>query len=82
MTHPDYLRAFSGYIITILFIADFIALIFVRGLIITPFLGVGFIIGAIRFFFGSKGIKSMEFSANPFKFKLNYYNTHKKLRKQ
>jgi hypothetical protein len=82
MTHPDYLKAFGGYVITILFIADFLALVFVRSPITTPFFGVGFIIGAVKVYFGSKGIKSIEFSANPFKFKLNYYNTYKRSRKQ
>ena len=48
MTHPDYLKAVGGYAITIFFIADFLALIFVRSPITTLFFGVVFIIGAGR----------------------------------
>ena len=82
MTRPNYLKTLGGYIITIFFISDFIALIFVRSIIITPFLGVVLIIGAVRVYFGSKSIKSIEFGANPFKFKLDYYNTRKRSRKK
>ena len=63
--------AIKGYAITVLYLADFFALIFVnRGIVVTGILGVVFILGAIKFYIGVKAIKSFEFNAKPFKLKI------------
>lgn len=65
--------AILGYVLTILYISDFLALVLInKSFIVNCILGVVFIIGTVKFYLGSKGIKSIEFNASPFKLKIIY----------
>ena len=66
--------AIIGYTLTAFFLADFLALVFVvRNILLMSILGIVLIIGSVKFYLGSKNIKSIEFKANPFKLKITYF---------
>ena len=72
--------AVVGYGLSIFFIADFAAFLFINNIITRAVLGVILIIGTVRFYIGSKDIKLFEFSQSPFKLKIEYYR-HKNSRR-
>ena len=66
--------AIIGYTLTAFFMADFLVLAFVSlNIIVRAILGVVLILGAVKFYLGSKNIKSIEFNASPFKLKITYF---------
>ena len=65
--------ALIGYALSGFFLADFVALLIVREILVISILGIVLIFGAIRFYLGSKNIKGVEFSAKPFRLKIEYY---------
>jgi hypothetical protein len=75
MKMPIYSAVAIGYGFTIFFIADFISFIIVSNIIVRSILGIILLLGSVRFYLGSKNIKSFEFSAHPPKIKICYYKS-------
>ncbi len=61
MKHTAYYEALKGYSATILFIADFVALIFSRNILISSVLGIVFVLGGVKIYLGSKNIKRFSY---------------------
>lgn len=59
----EHYLALIGIPATLLFVADFVALIMVNDNITRFFLGVAFLFGCIKFYLGSKGLKRFQYSA-------------------
>ncbi len=66
--------ALIGFSLTVLFIAIFIALIFTNSNIVRIFLGIGFLLGCVKFYLGSKGIKRFSYSLHN-GLKVEYYKS-------
>ena len=69
--------ALEGYGLTALFIADFIALIiFHNDLTLAGIFGLVFILGAVKFYFGTKNMKSFGFTVGK-GLRVEYYRSKK-----
>ena len=68
-------RALEGYGLTALFIADFIALLlFYRIVVLAAIFGIVFILGSVKFYLGTKNIKSFSYSFQK-GLKVEYYKS-------
>lgn len=62
MKRTTYYEALKGYFATILFIADFVVLIFSRNILINSILGIVFVLGSVKIYLGTKNIKRFSYS--------------------